>query len=176
MPVVRGNIRALGGPGLLVTTYKRKGQKALDLNQSFVQRRHRRSTRSDGPVDEASQSTGNGEAADNAKPSGEKEVKGKAEEGLATGAGEQEQVKTDRAKVAHGGASENAEKLKPGQDSGQNGAEGAEQGRGAAASDAQPAVLHTQEELDLLGKHGGIKIIDTDLGKRFVYKRKRAES
>lgn len=178
MPVVRGNIRALGGPGLLVSTYKRQGLKGLDINQTFTQRRHRRSCRSDGPGDSTPQSNVNGDAGDSEKPAVQTVEKASAEKGTTPEAGTEKKageesvssVKDETAEKVGEGKSEQDAKISPCK------ADTPEQKSPVGQPPpAQPGVIHTQEELDMLGRYGGIKIIEIDMGKRFVYKRKRME-
>lgn len=177
MPVVRGNIRALGGPGLLVSTYKRQGLKGLDVNQTFTQRRHRRSCRSDAHVESKVPRNGTVDAEDSKKSAVQKEEHTKAEEGTApetgtdktAGAENSRSAKDEAAEKVGGGKCEQEAKNSPSK------ADTHELIPVGQAQPATPAVVHTQEELDMLGKYGGIKIIEIDLGKRFVYKRKRME-
>lgn len=162
MPVVRGNIHALGGPGLLVSTYKREGLRALDLNQNFTQRRSRRSTRSDGHAEGTSQGTG--EIAEDAKPAGEKQ-----EEGQAPASSSPAEAGNDDTPTA-----EQLEETKvKDENKTSEAADPPEESMSQHPQITDPK--HTTEELDVLRKHGGIKIIQTDHGSRFVYKRKRVD-
>eukprot|EP00892_Ulva_mutabilis_P003800 jgi/Ulvmu1/1792/UM119_0010.1 len=163
MPVVRGNIRALGGPGLLVSTYKREGLKALDLNQTYTQRRNKRSTRSDVTSEGASQSPGKTEKIKEDNPAQElPPPQNDAEPNEPSEAINEEDP--GKAKVEEADVKEATNEMA------KNPEEAAPEGP------TPPQVYHSQEELELLGKHGGIKIIETDLGQRFVYKRKRVQT